>query len=83
MRTMNAVVPRPDFARCHAMAMPPQNAPPRSGFLRCIVDTIMRARQRRQQRELARRFNRYGGHLTDDVERRIFEELTRNCNFRV
>jgi hypothetical protein len=83
MRTMNAVVPRPDFARCHAIAMPPRDAPPRSGFLRCIVDTMMRARQRREERELARRFNRYGGHLTDDIERRIFEEMTRNCNFRV
>jgi hypothetical protein len=48
-----------------------------------MVDTIVRARQRREERELARRFNRYGGHLTDDVERRIFEEMTRNCNFRV
>jgi hypothetical protein len=80
---MNAIVPRHDFARCHAIAPPPRDAPPRSGFLRCMVDTIMRVRRRREERELARRFNRYGGQLTDDVERRIFEEMTRNCNFRV
>jgi hypothetical protein len=43
----------------------------------------MRARQRREERELARRFNQYGGRLTDDIERRIFEDMTRNFNFRV
>jgi len=43
----------------------------------------VRARQRQEERELARRFNRYGGRLTDDIERRIFEEMIRNCNFRV
>jgi hypothetical protein len=80
---MNAITPRRDFARCNAIAMPPRDAPPRSGILGRIVDSIMQARQRREERELARRFNRYGEHLTDDVERRIFEEMTRNCNFRV
>jgi hypothetical protein len=30
-----------------------------------------------------RHFNRYGGHLTDDIERRIFEDITRNHNFRI
>lgn len=79
---MNAIAPRHDFARCQAIATP-RDAPPCSGFLRCMVDTIMRARRRREERELARRFNRYGGQLTDDVERRIFEEMIRNCNFRV
>src|SRR5262249_54371327 len=80
---MNAITPRRDFARCNAIAMPPRDAPPRSGILGRIVDSIMQARQRREERELARRVNRYGEHLTDDVERRIFEEMTRNCNFRV
>jgi hypothetical protein len=80
---MNAIAPRHDFTRCRGIAMPPRDAPPRNGFLRCIVDPIARARQRREERELARRFNQYGGRLTDDVERRIFEEMTRNCNFRV
>ena len=63
--------------------MLPRDAPFRSGILGRIVDSIMQARQRREERELARRFNRYGGHLTDDIERRIFEEMTRNSNFRV
>jgi hypothetical protein len=63
--------------------MLPQDALPRSGFLRSILDTFRRARQRREERELARRFNRYGGHLTDDIERRIFEDITRNHNFRI
>jgi hypothetical protein len=80
---MNAIAPRPDFTRCRAVAMPPRGASPRSGFLRCIVDTVMRARQRREERELARRFSQYGGRLTDDIERRIFEDMTRNFNFRV
>jgi hypothetical protein len=80
---MNAIASRHDFTRCRAMAMPPRDAPPRIGFLRGIVDTIMRARQHREERELARRFNRYGGRLTDDIERRIFEDMTRNLNFRV
>src|SRR5262249_37662683 len=38
---MNAIAPRHDFARCQAIAMRPRDAPPRSGFLRCIVDPIM------------------------------------------
>jgi len=80
---MNAIAARHDFARCHAISMLPQDAPPRSGFLRCILDTFRRARQRREERELARRFNRYGGHFTDDIERRIFEDITRNHNFRI
>jgi|APPan5920702856_1055754.scaffolds.fasta_scaffold78251_2 hypothetical protein len=77
---MNAIAPRHDFT---AIVMPPRDASPRGGFLRCIVDTVMRTRQRREERELARRFNQYGGRLTDDIERRIFEDMTRNCNFRV
>ena len=80
---MNAIAPRHDFARCHAISMLPRDAPPRSGFLRCILDTFTRARQRREERELARSFNWYGGYLTDDIERRIFGEITRNFNFRV
>lgn len=80
---MNAIAPRHDFTRCRAIAMPPRDARPRSGFLRCMVDTIMRLRQRREEREFARRFNQYGGRLTDDIERRIFEDMTRNFNFRV
>jgi hypothetical protein len=76
---MNAIAPRHDFT---AIAMPPRDASPR-GLLRCIVDIITRARQRREERELARRFNQYGGRLTDDIERRIFEDMTRNFNFRV
>jgi hypothetical protein len=77
---MNAIAPRHDFT---AIAMPPRDASPRGGFLRCIVDIVMRTRQRREERELARRFNQYGGRLTDDIERRIFEDMTRNFNFRV
>ena len=73
---MNAIAPRHDFARGHASATP-RDAPLRSGFLRCIVDTIVRVRRHREERELARLFNRYGRHLTDEVERRIFEEMTR------
>jgi len=38
---MNAIAPRHDFARGHAIATP-RDAPIRSGFLRCIVDTIVR-----------------------------------------
>ena len=80
---MNTIAARHDFARCHAISMLPQDALPRSGFLRSILDTFRRALQRREERELVRHFNRYGGHLTDDIERRIFEDITRNHNFRI
>lgn len=80
---MKAIAPRRDFAPCRAIAMPPRDAPSRSAILGWIVDRIVQARWRWEERELARQFNRHGGRLTDEVERRIFEEMTRNCNFRV
>jgi hypothetical protein len=73
---MNAIAPHHDFARCQAIATPGEDFSVASSKPSCGFASVGR-------RQLARQFNRYGGHLTDDVERRIFEEMTRNCNFRV
>ena len=49
----------------------------RRGILRRIFDAIVESRQKHAERELARFVERTGGRLTDDIERRMTEHLTR------
>jgi hypothetical protein len=56
-------------ARCH-------------GLWRRIFDAIWRARERKAAREVERHFGLSGQKLTDEIERRMMESLTRNQNFR-
>jgi hypothetical protein len=60
--------------------------PARRGLLRRAVEAIRLWRQRQEEREIARflggRGGEYGGHLTDESERELFEHLTHNSSFR-
>lgn len=54
----------------------------RRGIFRRVGDAIMRSNQRRAERDIARWLGQSSGRLTDEIERRITEHLTRNGNFR-
>ena len=54
----------------------------RRGVFRIIWDAIMLSGQRRAEHHIGRLLGQSGGHLTDDLERRITEHLTTNHNFR-
>ena len=56
-------------ARCH-------------GFVRRIFDAIRRAHERKAAREIERLLGFSGQKLTDEMERKMMERLTRNQNFR-
>jgi hypothetical protein len=56
-------------ARCH-------------GFVRHIFGAIRRAHERKAAREVERHFGLSGQKLTDEMERKMMERLTRNQNFR-
>ncbi len=56
-------------ARCH-------------GFVRRIFDAIRRAHERKAAREVERHLGLSGQKLTDEMERKMIERLTRNQNFR-
>jgi DNA-binding FadR family transcriptional regulator len=56
-------------ARCH-------------GFVRRIFDAIRRAHERKAAREVERHLGLSGQKLTDEMERKMMERLTRNQNFR-
>jgi hypothetical protein len=50
--------------------------------LRRLYDAVMRSRARHANEDIARHFNLTGGHLTDEMEREMMEQLTRNWSFR-
>lgn len=52
----------------------------RRSLLWRILDAAARARQREMEREIEHLIIRSGGHLSDEVERRITEYLTRNSH---
>jgi hypothetical protein len=56
-------------ARCHS-------------FVRRIFDAIRRAHDRKAVREVERHLGLSGQKLTDEMERKMMERLTRNQNFR-
>lgn len=55
---------------------------PHRGILRRIYDAMIRSRQRRAERDIARMLGLTAGNLTDEIERRITEHLMRNGGFR-
>ena len=52
------------------------------GLLRRIGKAVIRAREKKVDRELAQYVQRSGGRLTDDIERQMMEQLYGNWNFR-
>lgn len=52
------------------------------GFVRRTFDAIRRAHERKAAREIERHLGLSGQKLTDEMERKMMERLTRNQNFR-
>jgi hypothetical protein len=52
------------------------------GLLRRIFDAVTRSRQRHVNEHIARYLHQSGGRLTDEIEREMMQQLTRNWNFR-
>ena len=52
------------------------------GLLRRVYDAAMRSRQRHVNEDIARYLHQSGGRLTDEIERKMMEQLTGNWNFR-
>jgi hypothetical protein len=51
-------------------------------FVRRIFEAVQRSRARRANREIAHRLFASGGRLTDEIEREMMRQLTRNWNLR-
>jgi len=85
---MNAIPRYRDFALRDAPTNLSKSADGRArgGLLRRVFEAIRLWRQRQAEREIARflggRGSESGGHLTDEIERKLFEHLTRNSSFR-
>jgi hypothetical protein len=47
----------------------------RPGLLRRIFDAVFESRMKHAEREIARYFERTGGRMTDDLERRMTQRL--------
>jgi len=82
---MNALTSCQDFAASRPVPTPttPGVIGKRPGLWRRIYDALMDARRRQTERDIVRIVAQSGCHLTDDIERRITEHLTRNPNFRL
>jgi hypothetical protein len=79
---MNAIASRPDFTGCPASPPPPHQTPrKRIGILRRLHDAVMLSCQRRAERDVARLLVQSGGRLTDDIERRMTEQLIRRGSY--
>ena len=52
------------------------------GLARRVYDAAMRSRQRHVNEDIARYLHQSGGRLTDEIERKMMEQLTGNWNFR-
>jgi|EndMetStandDraft_3_1072993.scaffolds.fasta_scaffold1557850_1 hypothetical protein len=55
---------------------------PASGLLRRIFEAVRRSRARRANQEIAHHLFASGGRLTDEIEREMMRQLTRNWNLR-
>ena len=53
-------------------------APRQRGFWKTLLQALMESRQRQAEREVEHFIQRYGGRMTDEVERRIEQHLMRN-----
>lgn len=52
------------------------------GQLRQLLDRFLEWRQRRVEQDIAIHLGVTGGHITDEIERRIFERLMSRGGFR-
>ncbi|PWT86915.1 MAG: hypothetical protein C5B56_11645 [Proteobacteria bacterium] len=52
------------------------------GFLRRVFEAVRRSRARRANQEIAHHLLQSGGRLTDEIEREMMRQLTRNWNLR-
>jgi hypothetical protein len=79
---MNAIASQRDFVSCRPLPeASPHAGGKRHGLLRWLYEAVMQSRQRQAERDVARLLSRSGGRLTDDIERRMTEQLIRNGNF--
>ena len=79
---MSAITSHPDFAGGRTIPRPaPSAAGKRAGILRWLYEAVMRSRQSQAERDMGRLLTQSGGRLTDDIERRMTEELIRNGYF--
>ncbi len=51
-------------------------ASPRRGFWHRVFERIVKAQERRAEREIARYLESHGGLLTDNMEREMMQRLT-------
>ncbi len=81
---MNSMPTYRDFAAAGAQPSRQLRAsvPARRGLFRRIGDAIALSHQRAVEREIARRLGNPPGKLNDEMERRLFEQLTGNHGFR-
>jgi hypothetical protein len=79
---MNAITAQSDFVRCRAIPQAaPSAVPRRRGILRRLYEAVTLSCQRRAERDMGRLLAQSGGRLTDDIERRMTEQLIRNGHF--
>jgi hypothetical protein len=71
-----------DVADYRAILRPSPDVRRRKGILRRIRTAFVPASQREADRHMARLLRQSGGRLTDDIERLLAEQLTRNGNLR-
>jgi len=85
---MNAIPARRDFALRESPTNLPKRGPgpARRGILRRVFEAIRLSRRRAAEREIAcflgGRLGESDGRLTDEIERSLFEHLTRHSSFR-
>ena len=83
---MNSVPFYRAFFAAEASAYRPRGEPglAQRGLLRRVVDAIALSHQRAVERHIPRALGlgNPGGHLTDEIERRLFEHLTGDRGFR-
>jgi hypothetical protein len=74
---MSVLAHTPDFAERWA-----PRTPSRPGRFRQLIRSFLEWRQRRVEHEIAIHLGLTGGHITDEIERRMNERLFGNGGFR-
>jgi len=82
METMSATCFGRDAAEYRAILRGSAATTERTDILSRVRALFVPASQREAHQHMARLLRRSGGRLTDDIERRLTEQLTRNGNLR-
>jgi hypothetical protein len=82
IETMSATCFGRDAAEYRAILRGSAAAAPRTDILRRLRALFMPAAQREAHQHMVRLLRQSGGRLTDDIERRLSEQLMRNGNLR-